>query len=110
MLQKRKVPSVASDTHTAAVPFKNCLVYFISLVFFSYYDPINSMLLGKNNLNHPFQASYLGLFTNNSTHILVDINLYYQPLQDPVVAMVFFILKILLIFLGEYLHYKVLLK
>ena len=73
------------------------------------------MLLSKNHLNHPFVASYLGMFTNddfssenNSAGVLEDTNLYYQPLQEPEVAIVFFIIKSLLIILGEYLHYKVL--
>jgi hypothetical protein len=73
------------------------------------------MILSKNNLNHPFRASYLGISTNeylisedNSTRVLEDINLYYQPLQDPELAIVFFFIKSILIILGEYLHYKVL--
>ena len=76
---------------------------------------MDNMILSNNNLNHPFQASYLGLFTNeylatenNSICVLEDINLYYQPLQDPKVAIVFFFIKGILIILGEYLHYKVL--
>ena len=114
MLPKREL-SVGFDTDTNTFPFQICLLYFISLFFSSYYVPIVSMILSKNNLNHPFQASYLGLFTNdylssedNSTRVLEDINLYYQPLQVPEVAIVFFFIKSILIFLGEYLHYKVL--
>jgi hypothetical protein len=65
--------------------------------------------------NHPFQASYLAFFTkdyysteNNSICVLENINLSHQPLQDPEVAIVFFLIKSLLIIVGEYLHYKVL--
>ena len=39
--------------------------------------------------------------------ILKDINLYYQPLQIPWIAVTFFILRLTLLVAAEYLQFKV---
>ena len=40
--------------------------------------------------------------------VITDINLYYQPTRQPVVAIIFFILKCIIIIVGEYIHMHIL--
>ena len=75
------------------------------------------MLLNENNLYHPFEESMLGFLLNdqgdvsNSTTGLVidDIDLYYQPLEHPLVVISFFVLKLIVILIGERIGFKLIL-
>ena len=66
------------------------------------------------NVYHPFTNSSLGIFLKEILaedrflgEAILDINLYYQPVQEPMIAFIFLCIKILLLFIGEYLYIKV---
>ena len=75
------------------------------------------MILNENNFYHPFEQSMLGFLLNdqgdvsNSTTGLVidDIDLYYQPLEHPLVVISFFVLKLIVILIGERIGFKLIL-
>jgi hypothetical protein len=71
------------------------------------------MPLSQNNLYHPFRDPLLGFSINNMASslgengsILYDIDLYYQPVQDPAVSSVFTSIMALILLIGVYLHTK----
>ena len=73
------------------------------------------MLPKSQHLYHPFKDSYFGIFLKdhtspeNTTGFVVDnIDLYYQPVQDPVIGIIFFFLKLSLVIIGEFINIKVL--
>ena len=74
------------------------------------------MMVTRNNLYNPYTNSFLGVFVNNDLDsidtktelILEDIDLYFQPVPDPVTAIIFLAIMTILIALGIYLHLKVL--
>ena len=64
---------------------------------------------------HPFKNSLLGILPeeiiaaeNATGYIIEDINLYHQPVLDPILATIFSLIWIIPVVLGEYLHYKIL--
>ena len=64
---------------------------------------------------HPFRNPLLGFFidgdtssTNISKFTIDDIDLYYQPLEHPIVAFSVFLFKLLVISIGEVVSMKVL--
>ena len=66
---------------------------------------------------HPFNDSSFGFlledqaFPNNATGFVVNnINLYYQPVLNPVIAIVFFVLKVVFVIIGELISIKLLIK
>ena len=66
------------------------------------------MFLNKNNLYNPFTESNLGFFTNlgpsknNETHLVIDdIDLYHQPVEDPILSFIFLVLSMITIVVGE---------
>ena len=72
------------------------------------------MPLKSENLYHPFLNTSVGLFFDD--HItksdaigamIDDINLYYQPTQNPLIAVLFILLKSVILIAGGYLHLKV---
>ena len=72
----------------------------------------------RNNFYHPFLNSSLRFlnYTNaksqeNETFsfVLEHIDLYYQPVHHPITSSILLIFYTSLIFIGEYLHFKVLL-
>ena len=75
------------------------------------------MPLGEKYFYHPFEQSVLGFWLNdqgdvsNSTNGLVidDIYLYYQPLEHPLVVISFFVLKLIVILIGERIGFKLIL-
>ena len=75
------------------------------------------MPLGEKYFYHPFEQSVLGFWLNdqgdvsNSTTGLVidDIYLYYQPLEHPLVVISFFVLKLIVILIGERIGFKLIL-
>ena len=73
-----------------------------------------TMVLNAENLYHPFQDSSFGIFTrdeylleNTKGQLIEDINLFYQPVQIPLVAIIFLIVKLLVLIAGEFLQFKV---
>ena len=74
------------------------------------------MPLTQNNLYHPFRQSFLGFgikhtgaLVDANGSIVYDINLYYQPVHDPLISSFFAFVMALILFIGEYLHIKILL-
>ena len=76
------------------------------------------MISFENNVYHPFTKSSLGFlhiensWKNNGFEEEVgfqihDVNLYYQPVQDPKIGFAFFTLRTVMVGLGEYIHVKV---
>ena len=73
------------------------------------------MKSARKNFYHPFQDSFLGVFPeeisspgNISGFVLEDIDLYHQPVLDPIVATIFSIIWMIVLVLGLYLHFKIL--
>ena len=67
----------------------------------------------ENHLYHPFQSSTFGvllpenlLLKNDSGFAIDDIDLYYQPVQKPAIGLVFFLIRVPLVVLGEFLYFK----
>ena len=74
------------------------------------------MPLNRNNYYNPFTDSFLGAFvpissllTNASTIILEDVDLYYQPVPNPILAGIFSAIVVIILIFGLYLHLEVLL-
>ena len=71
------------------------------------------MSLRSRNLYHPFLDKSLGIFISNDTQVshmgqmIHDIDLYDQPVQEPLLSMIFLGMKICIIVAAEYLHFKV---
>ena len=72
----------------------------------------------EQNLYHPFTKSSLGFLQNERTlggnvseeengFQIDNIDLYYQPVQEPTVGLAFFILRTCMVVMGEYIHVKV---
>ena len=72
----------------------------------------------EQNLYHPFTKSSLGFLQNERAlegnlseeengFQIDDINLYYQPVQEPIVGFAFFVLRTFMVGMGEYIHLKV---
>jgi hypothetical protein len=73
------------------------------------------MGLKSYHFYHPFKNSSFAFLaerltdSNNITgYVLDDIDLYYQPLESPSVSFTFFTLKLISIFIGEWIGMKVL--
>ena len=73
------------------------------------------MDIRENNLYHPYTGSFLGIVVKaNSSPVNIlsdrieDINLYFQPLLHPMIAAMGFVLKLLLVVLGEFVCTKIL--
>ena len=73
------------------------------------------MISYVNHYYHPFKESYFGIFLRDQTSpenitgfSIENVNLYYQPVQEPVIAIAFFILKMVLVIIGEFINIKVL--
>lgn len=73
------------------------------------------MIFEPENFYHPFLHSSFGIFLKNHTNegdvfageVTKDINLYYQPVQIPLLATIFLMIKTVLLVATEYLLYKV---
>ena len=63
------------------------------------------MIVDKHNLYNPFPNTSFGFFVNTSStgenNIVDEIDLYYQPLLDPLLAIGFFLVKLFVILVGE---------
>ena len=74
------------------------------------------MSLNLHNFYHPFQNLYLGILLKNESspadfvdvETFNDIDLYYQPLEKPSIVITFFVLKLLVICVGEGISIKLL--
>ena len=71
------------------------------------------MDLKNNNLYHPFVKSDLGffkhgtLFTQNDTQfVLKNIDLYYQPVEEPAFAILYLVLGLILLVVAEIVQFK----
>ena len=71
------------------------------------------MVLNQNSLYNPFSQSSLGfsLFgeppnDNNTNHVLEDVDLYYQPVEYPPIAIVNFLIRLSYFSLGEHVQFK----
>ena len=72
------------------------------------------MLLQPENTYHPFADSYISVFLKESVdsegvvgQVIKDVNLYYQPVQVPLVAFIFLAIKLFLLVIAEFLQIKV---
>ena len=75
------------------------------------------MILNKRHLYHPFLDSNLGFLVQaqafgeeNETNVgfvVEEIDLYYQPVQEPTVGVTFHLCRILLVGIGEFIHVKI---
>ena len=72
------------------------------------------MLFKSENIYHPFTNSSFGIFLNSLVDedsvvggMIEDINLYYQPVKNPLTAFVFLAIKSFLLVIAEYLQVKV---
>ena len=72
------------------------------------------MLFETKNIYHPFINSSLEIFLNDEVakdtiigQVIKDFDLYYQPVQEPLIAFMFLVLKICLLVVTEYLYFKV---
>lgn len=68
----------------------------------------------RENLYHPFSNTNFGIhskaaFPEDSVigYVIDEINLYYQPVQNPLILIIFIALKIVILIVGGYLHLKV---
>ena len=74
------------------------------------------MSLKDYHFYHPFKNSYFGFFSENKTYltnnvtgyVVKNIDLYYQPLENPLVAVSFSSLKWFFILIGELINIKLL--
>ena len=71
--------------------------------------------LNRVSSYHPFLGDTIGLFNHSSSapqrwhgETMADVNLYYQPVQPPTLAVVYLILKSIIIIAGEYIHIRIL--
>ena len=63
----------------------------------------------RNNLYHPFTSSFLGVFLDRDLNskdvgtgtVFEDIDLYFQPVPDPVTASIFLVIMIPLVAFGS---------
>ena len=67
----------------------------------------------ENYLYHPFSSTSFGVFLpevswsrNLSGFAVDDLDLYYQPVQNPTIALVFFFIRVPLVILGEFFYVK----
>ena len=68
--------------------------------------PFYNPFLGKSiDIFDPIPFGESGVFPHQT---LTEVNLYYQPLQNPIIATVYLIIRIVMIFSGEYMQMKVL--
>ena len=68
------------------------------------------MVVTKRNIYHPFVNKSLGFFINSksgtySEEIFTDVNLYWQPVQDPKIGLPFLVINLLVILAGGFVHY-----
>ena len=62
---------------------------------------------------HPFQNLSLGFSIPGPTNAhegfeIEDINLYYQPVQEPISGTIFFFIKLSIVLIGCFVHSKIL--
>ena len=67
------------------------------------------------NFHYPFKKSSFGVLLKQHSHgenlsgaFLSDIELYHQPVPDPTIAIFFAFLRLLLIIIGLYVHFRLL--
>ena len=72
------------------------------------------MLIQPENTYHPFTDSYISVFLKDSIdsesvvgQVIKDVNLYYQPVQVPLVAFIGLAIKLFLLVIAEFLQVKV---
>ena len=71
------------------------------------------MFLKKENFYHPYVESYLALSTydeqrngNDTNYVLKDIDLYYQPVEDPFTGIVILVIGIISVVFGELIQFR----
>ena len=72
------------------------------------------MFLSKNNLYNPFTAPSLGFFTKidpskeNETLLMMidDIDLYHQPVEDPILGFIFLVFGVITLVVGEGVQFQ----
>ena len=67
----------------------------------------------EHHFYHPFQSSIFGFLLpegswlgNHSGVAVDDIDLHYQPVQAPTIGLFFFLIRVPLVILGEFLYVK----
>ena len=94
--------------------YQKIRITFSIRLTFSKYKLTKKMPLKSENFYHPFLNTSIGLFFDDHIYksdvvgaIIDDINLYYQPTQNPLIAVLFILLKTVILIAGGYLHLKV---
>ena len=71
------------------------------------------MFFNHKNLYHPFNESYFVFFIQDKNpnenamyFIIEDIDLYFQPVEEPVTAIVFVIIRVIWLLLTETIFFK----
>ena len=74
----------------------------------------STMIFDRKYLYHPFKESAFGFFHRDAVddcpmvgEIIENVNLYHQPVEEPLIATVFLLIKLCLVIAGEYLFFKV---
>ena len=71
------------------------------------------MAAKQNYLFNPFTSSELSFFTSSTTTktnktqmFLSDIDLYHQPVENPIFGIIFLVFSLITLFIGEFAHYN----
>ena len=74
-----------------------------------------AMIPTLKNFHHPFETSDFGFSIENyapsdntSVFLVDDIDLYHQPVPDPKLGIIFFMIRTTIIIIGEFIQFKVL--
>ena len=77
--------------------------------------PIFEMGFKPENLYHPFTKRHIGFYIHDEHSIekysqfsLEDVDLFYQPVEDPVDGIIYFVLGLIILVIGETLQLKLL--
>ena len=77
--------------------------------------PYFAMVFNTENFYHPFSDSYLGFFgyddkskENDTCMVLENIDLYYQPVEEPAFGTIVLVTHILSLILGELVQFRLL--
>ena len=68
------------------------------------------MMITQRNIYHPFVNKSLGFLINTksgtySEEVFTDVNLYWQPVQDPKIGIPFLVIQFFIVIAGGFVHY-----
>ena len=67
------------------------------------------MMVTKRNIYNPFLNGSLGFLIHlksgtHSEEMFTNVNLYWQPVQDPTIGLLFLVIQLLVILAGSFVH------